>query len=595
MIYFRLIIFLLVVSSLTTFAQTAKQNQKKECNPQLARQIVEQQADESKSVAETDKRVSILLRVADFLWLADEATARKYFAEAFQIARDRFREKGVEISESKDGLLIQQSDHRFNVITAIAKRDTAWAGRLSETVLKEYDEDSEIDKRNANEKDNEIEELIRLAAQIAKDNPQLSLSLARRAMRYKLLREWYYSLYEMARNNQATANQVYAELLNKYADAEVYRLLYLSAYPFGSNRILGVEKYSMGMSVPAAFSPNRALQQQFIKVLLRRVMRLTPESTSKSVQNVPETVIAVMALKDLDPIIANQFPDLAQTFSQAKIHADSIVEGNALASAKNSDEANKSFNKSFDEKLEEIEKADSVGKLDDGKIFQLVNAAKTDENYKQAETWLDKIKDEITREGTTNFYYFNRSKLATKENRLEDARRHALKVPKIEHRAVLFFNISEAKMNEPMTKSESLDTLLKVYQTALKAPDTVEKAQVLLGLAFMYEKVDHFTALGALAEAIKTANKLEAPNLFTSSVMQIVKGKTFTHYSSYEVPGFELTGTFYALSKNDFLNALTHSTNFSDRYLRTIAVLATVKGCEKKDTSPKTKVNKLIE
>ncbi|MCY7375374.1 MAG: hypothetical protein LH472_05315 [Pyrinomonadaceae bacterium] len=205
------------------------------------------------------------------------------------------------------------------------------------------------------------------------------------------------------------------------------------------------------------------------------------------------------------------------------------------------------------------------------------------------ETWLDKIKDENTREGLFNFFYFQRSKLATKEKRLDEARRYALKVAKIEHRAILFFDIAEAKMKEPLTKSESLDTLLEVYQTANKSPDTVEKAQVLLGLAFMYEKVDHFTALSALADAIKTANKLENPNLFTGSVTQIVKGKSFTHFSSYSVPGFEITGTFYELSKKDFLTALTHATNFSDKYLRTLAVLATVKDCEKNSKPVKLK------
>ena len=578
-LHFVFLIF--VFSILPTHAQTSSKKLPKDCNALLARQLVEQQADQSKSVAETDKRVNILLRVADFLWIADEETARKYFAEAFQISRERFREKGVETSKSKEGLLMQQPDYRFAVISAIAKRDAELANRLSESVLKEYDEDAEKDRRNANDRETEVEELISLAAQTAKDSPKLSLTLARRAMLYKLLRRWTYSLYQTASNNQPLADQIYGELLNKNADAEVYRLLYLSAYPFGSGRILGVEKYSMGMSVPAAFSPNRNLQRQFITILLRRVMRLTPESTTVSLQNVPETAVAVMGLSDLEPIIAQQFPDLAQTFSQAKIHADSIVEGSALASAKDGNEANKKFNKSFDENLAEVEKANGVGKLGDGQIFQLVNSAKTDENYKKAESWLDKISDEITRTGTTNFFYFNRSKLATEEKRLEDARKYALKVPKIEHRAVLFFDIAEAKLKEPLTKSESLDTLLEVLQTAQKSPDTVEKAQVLLGTAFMYEKVDHFAALGVLAEAIKTANKLDNPNLFAGYVLQVVKGKLFSHYSSYEVPGFDINRTFYELSKNDFQNSLTYATDFSDGYLRTLAVLAVVKDCEK--------------
>lgn len=586
-LYFFLLLF--IFSSVTIQAQTNSKKPLKECNALLARQLVEQQADESKSVAETDKRVNILLRVADFLWIADEETSRKYFAEAFQIAQGRFRENGIEKKEL-GGLIYPQPDYRFDVIQAVAKRDGEWAKKLSEIVLKEFDEDKEKDKRDDFNKDNEVQEILGIAAAMAKENPNLALTLARRAMRYPLGRSWYFSLYTMARNNQSLADQIYGEILTNYANAEVFRLLYLSAYPFGRDRIFGIEKYSLGTSVPANFSPNPNFRLQFLLALLRRVMKLTPEGTEKSLQTLtPETAIAVMALNDLEPIVAQQFPDLMQTFSQAKIHANSIIAADALEAAKNKSESDKSFNKPFDEKLEEIEKAESEKKLDDSKIFQLVHAAKTEENYKQAETWIDKITDEITREGTLNYFYFQRSKLATKEKRFDEAEKYAMKIIKIEHRAVLFFDIAEAKMKEPMTKLESLDTLLKVYQTATKAPDTVEKAQVLLGLAFMYEKVDHYNALNSLADAIKTANRLENPNLFTNFVSQQIKGKHFTHFSGYSVPGFEIFETFYALSQKDFLNVLTYATNFSDKYLRTLAVLATVKDCEKNHKPVKVK------
>ena len=585
---FYLFLLLFVFSSFTIDAQKNPKKPVKECNALLARQLVEQQAEESKSVAETDKRVNILLRVADFLWIADEETARKYFAEAFQIANERFREKGVEKTESK-GLTVYQPDYRFTVISAVAKRDAEWAKKLSEIVLKEFDDDKEKDKRGENDKETEIRQLISVAAQTAKDNPNLALTLARRTMRYQLLNRWYFSLYQMAGNNQPLADQIYGELLANYANAEVFRLLYLSAYPFGQGKIFGVEKHSMGLSVPANFSPNQNLQRQFLLTLLRRVMKLTPESTTKSLQQIPETAIAVMALNDLELTVARQFPDLMQIFSQAKIHASSIVAGDALEAAKKNDESGKRFNKSFDEILADLEKADGEGKLNDFEIFLLVSAAKTDEHFKKAESWIDKMTDTDGREGTFNYFYFHRSKLATKESRLDEARKYALKVPKIEHRAVLFFDIAEAKMKEPMTRLESLETLLEVYQTANKAPDSIEKAQVLLGTAFMYEKVDFYTALGALAEAIKTANKLENPNLFTNSVTQMIKGKNFTHFSSYSVPGFEISETFNALSRKDFQSALTHTTNFSDKYLRTLAVLATVKDCEKNDKPVKVK------
>ncbi|MDQ3711610.1 MAG: hypothetical protein M3388_05265 [Acidobacteriota bacterium] len=495
----------------------------------------------------------------------------------------------MEKKESK-GFTVYQPDYRFEVVRAVAKRDAEWAKKLSEILLKEFDEDTEKDKRSDFDKDSEVRKLLGIAAQAAKDNPNLTLTLARRVMRYPLSNSWYFSLYQMAGNNQRLADQIYGELLTNYDNPEVFRLLYLSAYPFGQERIFGVEKYSLGTSVPANFSPNPNLKRQFLLALFRRVMKLTPENTSKSLQTSnTETAIAVIALNELEPIVSQQFPDLMQLFSQAKIHANSVVAGEALEAAKERDESGKSFYKPFEARLAEIEKADDEGKLQDIQIFRLADAAKTEENFKQAETWLDKIKEETTRESTVNYFYFQRSKLATKEKRFDDAKKFADKVSKIENRAVLYFDIAEVKMKEPMTKLESLETLLEVYQTANKAPDSIEKAQVLLGLAFMYEKVDHYNALGSLAEAIKTANKLENPNLFTNNVMQRIVGKGFGFFMSYSVPGFEVSETFYELSQKDFLNSLTHATNFSDKYLRTLAVLATVKDCEKNDKPVKVK------
>lgn len=582
-------LFLIISFVFTTHAQTNAKKPPKECSPLLAKQLVEQQAIESKSVAETDNRINILLRVADFLWLSDEETARKFFAEAFQIAVERLREKADEKKDS-EGLVYQQRDYRFTVIGAVAKRDAEWAKKLTETVLKEFDEDKEREKRDDIAKDDEIHSILGIAGRMAKENPNLSLTLARRAMRYPLIYAWYWTLYIMAGNNPPLADQIYGELLANYQNAEVYRLLYLSAYPFGQQKIFGVEKYSLGTSVPAGFSPNKNLQRQFLLTLFRRVMRLTPESTTKSLQNsIPESAIAATALNEIDSIVAQQFPDLLESYSQARVHANSVAATNDLEAARKLDEQGKSFNKPFDERLKEVEKADTEGKLTDGLIFQLVNSAKTEDDYRQTESWLDKMSDEAGRDAVTDFFYFQRSKLATKEKRFDDGRKFALKVDKIEHRAVLFFDIAEAKMREPMTKLESLDTLLEVYQTALKAPDTVEKAQVLLGLAFMYEKVDRYNALNSLADAIKTANKLESPNLTSSFISRQISLKNLTFYTGYSVPGFDVTETFYALSRQDFQGALGNATNFSDKYLRTLAILATVKDCEKNDAPIKQK------
>lgn len=570
-------------------AQTAAKKPIKQCNAQLAKQIVEQQADFSKTLGETEQRVNVLIRVSDFLWTSDQEAARRYLAEAFRVAQDHFREKGFEKKESK-GLYIPQTDFRFDVIRAVAKRDSEWAKKLSEAVLKEFDEDKEKDKRDNYNKDRESRELLRVATEMAKDNPALALTLARRVMRYPLDNGWYFGLYRMAALNQSLADQIYGEALANYSDAEVFRLLYLSAYPFSQDRIFGIEKNSLGMNVPANFSPNPNLKRQFILALLRRVMKLTPESTEKSLQtSTPESAVAVIALNDLEPIIVQQFPDLMPTFSETKAFAGSVVSNEIMDAANKRNEQGNSYNRPFAEKLKELEKADGEGKLNDFQIVQLLTSAKKEEDYKQTESWLDKIAEESPRESAKNYFYYQRSKLAAKENRFDDARKYAEKINKIELRAVVYFDVAEAKQKNSATKLESLESLSELYKMAQKSPDTIEKAQVLLGLAYLYEKVDHFSAIDAISNAIKTANKLENPNLFTSFMSQQIVGKDFASYIGYDVPGFDINKTFYEISQKDFQGAISQAESFSDKYLRTLAVLASVKDCEKNEETIKPK------
>ena len=590
--HFRFLLAICLLSLVSNlFAQTTPNKPVKQCNAQLARQLIEQQTDFSNIIGETDKRINVLIKVADFLWTSDEETARRYFADAFKFAQDLYHDKDIEKSENRS-LVSSQPDYRFKVITAIAGHDGQWAKRLTETVLKEFDEDKGKDKRDSFDQDREIQQLLGIAAKVAKDNPDLALSLARRVMRYSLTHFWYSSLFQIAENNQPLADSIYSELLNNYSDTEVYRLLYLSAYPFGRARIFGIERYNLDSSLPANFSSNQNLERQFLTTLFRRISRLSHENTSKSIlTETPELAVAVTALNELEPTVSQQFPELIQLFSQAKVQAISNVSIEVMDFANKRGETDRNFNNPFAEKLKDIEKADAEGKLTDYQIYKLALSARKEENFKAAENWLDKMQEEKARLDTVNYFYFKRSKLAVKERRFDEAKKYAEKIGKIEHRAVLYFDIAEAKLREPNTKYESLDALWEVYQMAAKAPDSVEKAQVLMGLANMYEKINHSNALDSLSLAVKTANTLNSHNLFSSSQIQQINGRNFGFSFVYDVPGFDINKTFYEVSRNDFLGALTWAESFTDRYVRALAVIAVVKDCEKsmKPVQPKIK------
>ena len=577
---------LLLSLSASSFAQKQVENSVPACNPIFARQLVEQQVADGKSVEDTEKRIKILLRSADFLWKFDEETARTYFAEAYSVAEKRFAEKGFEdkkLDEGKTGFAkIPLPDFRTEVIRAIAKKDGDWAKRLGEKLLKDYEADLEARKDGSN-KNRELSDLLNIAVETAKDNPQLSLYFFRQVMRYPLDYQWHWSLYGAAKENQTLADQVYIEALNNYANETPRRMLFLAAYPFGGQRIFGVDKYQFGVAVPDNFVPNTKLQVQFLNTFFSRIDRFVnnPEDLNKPADEyrLPEISYIVSALQDIEPIILQKFPNLFERFSAVKAKANAQMSADTRKNLEGKQKNYEEYGSSFDERLKKLENADSEGKLTDDMIIQIATNLKTEEEFVKIVPWLDKITDENLRESMENYFYFRRSELATKESRFAEARKYADKVGDIEHKSVLYFKLAEAQLKTADQQNEADGILLEVSKLADKADDSVVKAQVLLGLASIYEKYNHYNALTKLGEAIRTVNKLENPNIFSTNTFSVIKGKDFAHYAVFNTPGFNLETAFEEISKKDFELSLSNAQSLRDKYFRTLAVLAVAKNC----------------
>jgi hypothetical protein len=563
------------------------------CAPEFSRLLVGQQVNESKMIEETDKRVKILLRAADFLWKTDEPTARKYFAEAFATADARFKEKGFESKKlgEKGMAHIEVPDYRMQVIAAIAKKDGEWSKRLSEQVLKDFEKD--LENKASNRRNEEIHTLLQIALDNVSTNPDLSRYFYRRVMRYPLDGYWFYSLYRLAKDNRPAADALYLELLQNYQHESPRRLLFLSAYPFASERIFGADKFQFSGLPPASLAPNPNLQARFFDVFFARVARFAanPEEINRPAEQhrLPEPAYIVTALQDIEPIVMQNFPQMLERLSAAASQAAAMLSVEMKETIDGRKKLYPNVGMTFEERVERLKKADLEGKLRDYDVINLVFYLKNKESeFEEAARWLGKIKDETARRETENFFYFKRSQAAREDKRFEDARKYALRVEEIEHRAVLFFEIASEKLkltNEPTTV---LETLSEVSQMARKADDSVEKAQVLLGLAAAYEKVNHTIALSELNDAVRVINRLENPDIFADSVFRKIEGKDYGFYSVFSTPGYNLEKSFTEISRNDFELALSHATNLSDRYFRTLAVIAVVKNCMDKN-QPKTK------
>ena len=562
------------------------------CNEDFARNIVEQQAAESRTVAETDKRVRMLIRTADFLWKYDELKAREYFAEAYKVANDRFSEKGFE-RQDYGSIYVQLPDYRFEVLQAIAKRDGAWARKLTEELLKESEKDQK--DRDSRDTGREVNSLMQIALENVKANPDLSWYLFRRLMRMELDFQWFWTVFSVAREDKAFADALYSELLVSHANATPRRVTYLSGYPFARDRMLGYESNSYIALVPE-LSPNPQLQMRFIDLLLRRSDAYASDPANYGLQAEPnrprEAVYIVTALQELEPIVIQSFPAFLPRLNAARAKAISMLIETDRKSISDREKWKAPFSTSFEERIAELEKADEEGKLTDAIILQtLISGLKKEEQFKQLEPWLEKITDAEGRAKSISYFHVLRSKLATKEKRYVDAQKYASKVMEVDFQALLWYEAAENQLKDINDAAMAYETLADVGRLARRAEDSVGKARVLLGLANLYEKLNHSFAISELSEAVAVANRLKDADLQTRWLLYHIKVKDWAFGASIGTPGYDLEHTFGTVSKNDFSLPLSNAKAIDDKFYRTIAVIAVAKNCIDRP-KPKAALNK---
>ncbi len=574
---FYILIYTVTFAALIS-AQTPPKN---ECSPELAKLLVQQQADESRNIEATNKRLKILTSVAEFLWKTDEPTARKYLAEAFELADSRFKEKGREKKKTGDFSFQIEPDYRFEVINAIGKFDVNWSKKLAEKVLTDFEE-ADKSNRDGFDKTSEIRDSLNFAVNLYDQNPQASLAQIRRAMRYPIGQNWYYPLIQLAKKNQQFADQIFSELLVNYANAPISELFNISDYPFGTGTIINLNS-SMSNDMDSNFKPNLNLQRQFLSLILQRATTYQPteEEDAKKAWEYPDVVHLYHTLRTFEPIIQQKFPEMASNWANAKTQIYAYISDKRKTQMSERDKRNDERKTGFEKRLAQLEKDDELGKLKDSAIFWLVESAKKEAEYAKAESWIDKIKTLKLKESVTLLFYYQRTEKAVSDKRFADARKFASKVAKLEFRAMLLLKIAEAKLKEKLGKPETLDILLEVYQNAAKADNSAAKVQTFFGLALVYEKINHLNALNSLSEGIQTFNNLEnTEDVFADYLNISIEGENFGYSASLSTVSFELKTIFRELSKNDYNNTLNYADSFTDKYFRALAVIEVAKSCK---------------
>lgn len=571
-----------LMSGGVTSAQTA-QEPSSLCGRENALEIVRQQVEAAKTFEDPVQRIAVMIRAADLLWPYQPENARATFAEAFDLAAKDFKLKGDELKKSGRALLSETPDQRYVVVRAVAKRDPAWARRLTEEMLnrdrQEYasaataSAGSQSDVRTA-------WKLLDTAAALLPSDQNAANAFWSASLKYPASFRLTPFLYKLAEVNQKGADRFYRQALAAYGDAPAREFLYLAAYPFGWGDA-GDMPWGGAYNVPTSFAPDAALKRIFIQALVRRAQQAiqTPLDEGDNFNGFPGNGHILQVLTRLDPQIRRFLPDLSGAAEQARNNLlSSLSQENRDRFLKSQSEDDSVPSKTFDELFDAASNETDANRRDEALVSVILGAG-LDESPERVVKAADKISDSALRAQLLDWVYFTRAQAAAKDDRLEEAARLASKVQAMDQRAYLYSEVAGHFLRKQETQNQARALLDELVSTANKGPDTVVTARALLSAGYLYLKVDATRAAEVFADAVKCINRIKTPDFSRQSQVRRLEGKGFARYAVFRTPGFDPETAFREMAKADFDGALSLASGLADKPLRAVTALALADYC----------------
>ncbi|HET9711230.1 MAG TPA: hypothetical protein VFP64_05090 [Pyrinomonadaceae bacterium] len=545
-----------VVLALALISQIGVNTAAQVCDREQAFGLIQEQIAQSKTLEKTAARISILTQGADLLWPYRQSAARSAFEEAFDVASQG-----------------DSSDQRFVVIRAIAQRDSEWARRLAKAIAEEKrsDEESGVSTDNRYQ----AETLLNVATSLLQNDSKTAISFARASLRYPASVALARFLFQLWAVDRQATSRFYQQALNVYANAPVNQLLYLSAYPFGMNRVVGPEMQSTFFALPKDFTPDAAAESAFLEVILRRGQ----ETKGRPAQPVsgpvaqPEIVQIYLALNSLQALVTRDQPAFAGRVMSLVSTLEPLLSAEARHEASNIARWHQDLNLSLETIAERIEN-EKVPEKKDRLIARAVLAAKSAEELERVEIFVEKVSDSKFRGELLDWLYFKRTQKLVSDGRLDEAAQLIPKVSQVDHRAFLAFLLASESTKKIKDSVLVMQVLEDVVKTALKAPNTIEKARTLLGLTSSYAKFDRTRAFEILGEAINVINKIDEPDLTSTAVFRRIGTDRFTIHAAYEMRSSSLDTVFREFAIDDFMKSLWLANQLPDKPLRATGTFA---------------------
>jgi hypothetical protein len=549
------------------------------CKRENALATVRQQIDFSRTFDDDVARITVLIRAADLIWASEEKQARAAYTDAFDLAVRNFKEKGD--APARDGkMLIETPDQRYKVITGISRHDRTWAKKLTEQLLKQQQEEAENSaKKDASKEVKTAERLLGMANSLLATDRIAAISFARTSLAYPATMYLAQFLYDLAVIDRREADDFYTQALTAYASAPMERLLYLSAYAFGAARDAGDMPGNTFYRVPSGFTPTPSVQRAFVQTLLRRAQDFIADpSVAATGTRTPDPNEMWLALTSLQARIQQSLPDLAPAAEAAKVNLAAQLSPEAQRRLLSSIPNDNPPSRTFDEQVEAALKNANVDSRDHQLTSAILYGSKA-ENLDHVLSVLDKLSDSSLRQPIINWISFDRTQLAIKDQKFDEARKLAARVDELDLRTFLYSRIATESLKLDTDPQRAREMLEEIVDAALKAPKTLVTARALLAAAYLYTRIDMDRALAVLAEAVKLINGIEKPDFSRQFVIRRIEGKAFGTFGSATTPGFNPENAFREIGKIDLDSVLNQATGFSDKLLRSMTTIAVVEEC----------------
>jgi hypothetical protein len=592
----------LLLTTQTTFTQTTKNPKRNAvvavaCDQQRALALVQQQAAEAKSFERPVAQITVMTRAAELLWPYNQDAARAIFAEAYELAAKYFLAKGDETRQEGRGAMIILLDQRLVVMRAVAKRDAEWARRLAIQAAEETRRAAEKTAPELPGFQGPGYKLLELASSLMTVNQPVALELIRKSFAYPANMTHARLFYELAASNQTLADKLAQEALAAYAqNGTTEDLSFVSMYAFGLPGAISPVNVMSAYKVPDNFVRNAALQELALKAYLARAETIlkNPEQYGASPNKFwAETTQILIALTSLESLAAQYQPAYTERVSNLKAAVRAVIGEKEQQGATQFLDSQKDHEKEnqFDALIEDIEREADPEKRE-RLIANAAQAAQSVSQLEQVETLAQKIGESSARQQLSNWLNFKRAQLLVKEGQLDEAKRVADRVDELDSRAILYFEIAREAIKKLEDKRRAHELLDEVATAAGKAPNTPVKARTLLGITHLYAAFDALRAAEVMADAVKTINTLDNPDLSMGFILRRIEGKNFSVYGGYNVPGFNLENSFQELGPRDFDGALSLARNLTDRAQRATAILGLSAQCLEQAQKPNAPVKK---